>query len=291
MIHQAKKLFIFSSFFNLLFFYTHAQQDKPIFGVGVLGIVDHKATLVRERRLGFFERNSVFASIGPVLAFVPFEPELAHDYIVLTLYVRASRAQPSMRTMAAPLRLRRHNVPGLQLRPPHSAMRRTRPRPRDVRRLSRREAANAPFQSARAAVVSLQARVSPPPRAILIHRRTSDSGRFCRRRSPSRAPRCICELRARVASRRVARFDRSLSSPVSGRALMSVALPQPTSNAAPTTAPVRRTLREDIDSIHLDEHTFRRGCNVNWAYQSRCFLARESSGSRLPIDRPASLSG
>jgi len=80
---------------------THAKEDKPGLVGGVLWIIDQETMLIRERGLRLLEGDPVLASVSRVLPFVPLEPQIAHEGIVLTSYVRA-RSELRQATQADP---------------------------------------------------------------------------------------------------------------------------------------------------------------------------------------------
>jgi len=58
---------------------THSEQDKPIFGLRMIRIIDDARPFVEERRLRFDERHAVFPDVGSSLRLVPRESQTGHS--------------------------------------------------------------------------------------------------------------------------------------------------------------------------------------------------------------------
>ncbi len=61
---------------------AEAQQKETRFILGMIRIGIHLGIFVIERGLSLLEGHAVFASIGPVLLYVPGKSEFIHMYIV-----------------------------------------------------------------------------------------------------------------------------------------------------------------------------------------------------------------
>ena len=64
-------------------FLAEAEDNKPLFFLGVLGIVDNQRFLIVEYGLGFFKSNVVLFFVDGVLVFVPFKSDRFHNYIII----------------------------------------------------------------------------------------------------------------------------------------------------------------------------------------------------------------
>ena len=56
---------------------AQAQQDEAILGVGVWVVGEDRSVLI-EDRLGFLERDAMFALIPGALSSISFEPKIRH---------------------------------------------------------------------------------------------------------------------------------------------------------------------------------------------------------------------
>ena len=64
-------------------FLAEAEDNKPLFFLGVLGIVDDQRFLIVEYGLGFFKSNVVLFFVDGVLVFVPFKSDRFYNYIII----------------------------------------------------------------------------------------------------------------------------------------------------------------------------------------------------------------
>ena len=60
-----------------------AKENKPLFLLGVVRIVNQQSIIIIEHRLRFFKRYSMLFLIRYVLVFVPFKTKLIHGYIII----------------------------------------------------------------------------------------------------------------------------------------------------------------------------------------------------------------
>jgi len=76
---------------------AQTEENKAIFDVRVLRIINQQGMLIREHRFSFMERNPVLANVLLILSLVPLEFNALHMYIICTLYVlvKALRCMPN----------------------------------------------------------------------------------------------------------------------------------------------------------------------------------------------------
>ena len=60
-----------------------AEKNKPLFLLGVVGIVNQQSVVIIENRLSFFKRYSMLFLIRYIFVFIPFKTKLIHDYIII----------------------------------------------------------------------------------------------------------------------------------------------------------------------------------------------------------------
>jgi hypothetical protein len=66
---------------------AQAEQNEPLFGGGVVRVVEKQGELISEDAPGFFEGDSMLALVLGVLPRVPLEPERPPCANVRTAYV------------------------------------------------------------------------------------------------------------------------------------------------------------------------------------------------------------
>ena len=64
-------------------FSAESENNKPLFFLGMLGIVDDQRFLIVEYGLGFFKSNVVLFFVDGVLVFVPFKSDRFYNYIII----------------------------------------------------------------------------------------------------------------------------------------------------------------------------------------------------------------
>jgi len=65
---------------------AQTEQDEPLLGVGVVGVIEQQGLLIAEDRLGLGEGDAMLTLVRGVLGRVPLEAEVAH----LGMYVRCT---------------------------------------------------------------------------------------------------------------------------------------------------------------------------------------------------------
>jgi len=65
-------------------FSAESENNKPLFFLGMLGIVNNKGFRVIENSLGFCKSNSVLMNIDLIFVLIPFKANLLHNYIIIT---------------------------------------------------------------------------------------------------------------------------------------------------------------------------------------------------------------
>ena len=66
-------------------FLAEAEDNKPLFFLGVLGIVDDQRFLIVEYSLGFFKSDVMLFLVDGVFVFVPLKSDRFHNYIIIIL--------------------------------------------------------------------------------------------------------------------------------------------------------------------------------------------------------------
>ena len=64
-------------------FLAESEDDKPLFFLGVLGIIDDQGFLIVEYGLSFFKSDMVFFFVDGVFVLVPLKSDRFHNYIII----------------------------------------------------------------------------------------------------------------------------------------------------------------------------------------------------------------
>ncbi len=60
------------------------EDDKPLFCLGMVRVVDHQGFIVIKYRFGFFKRYIMFVLVDVVFVFIPLKLYAFHNYIIIT---------------------------------------------------------------------------------------------------------------------------------------------------------------------------------------------------------------
>ena len=60
------------------------EDDKPLFCLGMVRVVDHQGFIGIKYRFGFFKRYIMFVLVDVVFVFIPLKLYAFHNYIIIT---------------------------------------------------------------------------------------------------------------------------------------------------------------------------------------------------------------
>jgi len=82
-------------------FLAESEDNKPLFFLGVLGIVNNQSFLIVEYGLGFFKRDVMLFLVDGVFVLIPLKSDRFYNYIIImrSLFVKMDFRFPEFHTL------------------------------------------------------------------------------------------------------------------------------------------------------------------------------------------------